>query len=167
MSEEKTKVVRKNRPRAKTTDRDYISNPEFTKAVGEWAATTRGLERKDWPPVPAYVGRCIMQLIDNYGRKGNWRGYTYLDDMKSEATLTCCKYMANFNLERSSNAFAYFTQLIHNSFLFVLSKEKQYAEIKNNSVSEANVDNDYNNIVLWSQEDADELHGVTQETVNA
>ena len=146
------KSVKKRAKRLKTTDRDYISNPDFTAAVGNWAASTRGLDRKDWPPIPPYVGQCITQLITNYGKKGNWRNYTYLDDMKSEATLTCIKYLANFDLEKSTNAFAYFTQLIHNSFLHILSKEKIQATLRNDSVSDANVSNDFNNIILWHDE---------------
>lgn len=150
---DEVKIVKKKRAkRLAPSDRDYISNEVFSKAVGEWAATTRGLKRKDWPEPPEYVGKCIIKLIDNYGKKGNWRNYTYLDEMKSEATLTCCKYMANFDLNKSTNAFAYFTQLIHNSFLLVLSKEKAYAEQKYSDVSAKNGDMDFNNIILWYDE---------------
>lgn len=158
MSEENSnpplnEVIKKKRTRSKTNDRDYISNPEFTKAVGEWAATTRGLERKDWPKMPDFVGECIMKLVSNYSNKNNFRGYTYIDEMRSEATLNCVRYAHNFDLNKSTNAFAYFTQLIHNSFLQVLGKEKVQAEIKFSEVSAKNSGNDYKNINLFRDEE--------------
>ena len=42
----------------------------------------------------------------------------------------CVQYIHNFNPEKSSNPFAYFTQIIHYAFLRRIQKEKKQLEIK-------------------------------------
>ena len=68
-------------------------------------------------------------------------GNTYLDEMKSEALFNCVKYCHNFNIEKSQNAFAYFTTYITNSFCQILAKEKYQANIKFKTISEQSVYN--------------------------
>jgi len=142
-----SEIIKKKRTRVAPKERDYINNRDFTNAVGEWVQSNKGKERKDWKQMPDYIGLCFMKLVDNISNKGNWRNYTYKDEMKSEAILTCIKYAGNFDITRTQNAFAYFTQIVHNSFLQILSKEKGFAELKNKAISEANPYN-YNNIHL-------------------
>ena len=43
----------------------------------------------------------------------------------------CVQYIENFNPEKSSNPFAYFTQIIYYAFLRRIQKEKRQLEIKN------------------------------------
>ncbi len=143
-----TEIIKKKRKRTSPQDRDYISNKEFTKALADWIELNKGKEKKNWTQMPNYIGECFMKLVNNYSNKGNWRNYTYKDEMKSEAILTCVKYAANFDITKTQNAFAYFTQVVHNSFLQILSKEKGYAEVKNKAISEANPYLDYKNIHL-------------------
>ena len=42
----------------------------------------------------------------------------------------CLQYIHNFNPEKSTNPFAYFTQIIYFAFLRRISKEKKQLEIK-------------------------------------
>ena len=42
----------------------------------------------------------------------------------------CVQYIHNFNPEKSSNPFAYFTQIIHYAFLRRIQKEKKQMEIR-------------------------------------
>jgi len=142
-----SEIIKKKRTRTAPKERDYISNKEFTAKLAEWIESNKGKEKKQWSQMPDYIGLCFMKLVDNYSNKGNWRSYTYKDEMKSEAILTCIKYAGNFDITRTQNAFAYFTQIVHNSFLQILSKEKNYAEIKNKAIGEANPYN-YTNIHL-------------------
>lgn len=43
----------------------------------------------------------------------------------------CLQYVDNFDPEKSSNPFAYFTQIIYFAFLRRIQKEKKQLEIKN------------------------------------
>ena len=145
-----SEIIKKKRVRTSPKDRDYISNKDFTNALAEWIASNKGKDKSTWSRMPDYVGLCFMKLVDNYSNKGNWRNYSYKDEMKSEAILTCIKYASNFDISKTQNAFAYFTQIVHNSFLQILSKEKGYAELKNKAISESNPYLDYKNIHLES-----------------
>lgn len=129
----KTKAVsaepKKRRKRQTPDSPHYVSNKKFTEAVSNWVRENNGKPRSEWSVIPDYVAECFMKIIDRYALKGNWRGYTYIDEMKSEARLNCCKYAHNFNPDYA-NAFAYFTQYVKNSFLQVLQLEKKQSNIK-------------------------------------
>jgi DNA-directed RNA polymerase subunit RPC12/RpoP len=50
--------------------------------------------------------------------------------MISEAVTICTKYLYNFDTEKYSNPFAYFTLTIHRVFLTYIKKQKRHSEIK-------------------------------------
>ncbi len=50
--------------------------------------------------------------------------------MISDGIENCVEYIHNFDPEKSSNPFAYFTQIIHYAFLRRIQKEKKQLEIK-------------------------------------
>lgn len=140
---EKPKRISKQNPNG----RHYISNKEFTKDVSEWIYRRReGSSEK----MPDSVAISVMKLVENYGHKRNYSGYSYLEDMKGEALLTCVKYAHNFNPDKSQNAFAYFTQIIDNAFKGYLNKERTQHDIKFKFISEESQisKHNYNNIKL-------------------
>lgn len=145
-----TKPVRKLSKRAESNP-NYVNNREFTECLAKWLEENKGKERKNWTPMPNYVAECIMKIVEHYSLKGNWRGYTYLSEMKSEAILTCVKYCHNFDINKSQNAFAYFTSYIKNAFLFVMDNEKKQASLKYGSISEQSEHN-WNSINLYDEE---------------
>ena len=129
----------------------YISNKDFTLEVSRWKAewdahmkeTGKRLRVSDLMAV------AFMKLTTRYSAKSNFAGYTYIDDMRGEAVLSCVKYAHNFDPTKSNNAFAYFTQIIHNAFLQFLGKEKNLSNFKFNMVKIANpslAKHDYNDI---------------------
>ena len=74
----------------------------------------------------------FMKLVDRYGHRGNWRGYTYIDEMKSQALLQLSQVGLQFDESRSEtpNPFAYYTQTITNSFMRILNIEKKNQNIR-------------------------------------
>jgi DNA-directed RNA polymerase specialized sigma24 family protein len=54
----------------------------------------------------------------------------FKEDMISDGIENCVQYVLNFDPEKSSNPFAYFTQVIHYAFLRRIQKEKRQLEIK-------------------------------------
>jgi len=132
----------------------YVSNKQFTAAVVAWVNENKGKPRSEWSVIPEYVAECFMKIIDRYALKGNWRGYTYVDEMKAEARLNCIKYAHNFN-PKLNNAFAYFTQYVKNSFLQVLQLEKKQANIKYEEI---------NNQSIYSLDRINDLYDEDQET---
>jgi len=77
------------------------------------------------------LGKLLLLMATNFASKGNWSGYTWKQDMISEAVLTCVKYLQNFNPEKSSNAFSYVTQILGNAFKLTIINEKKHIHIKN------------------------------------
>ena len=77
------------------------------------------------------LGRMLLLLAKRYSSKGSFSGYSWKDDMICEAVLTCLKYMHNFDVTVDKpNPFAYFSKVIHNSFLNYNSKQKEHSAIK-------------------------------------
>jgi len=76
------------------------------------------------------LGKMLLLVANKYSSKGNFAGYTWRQDMVSEAIFTCVKYLKNFNPEKSTNAFAYVTQIIKNSFIVYINEQKKHSKIK-------------------------------------
>lgn len=77
------------------------------------------------------LGRMFLLLAKRYSDRGSFSGYSWKDDMICEAVLTCLKYMHNFDTSIDNpNPFAYFSRIIHNSFLNYISRQKKHSRIK-------------------------------------
>ena len=71
-----------------------------------------------------------MKLVERYGHRGNWRGYTYVDEMKAQALVQLSQVGLQFDESKSSNPFAYLTSCVHTSFLKILNLEKRSQSIR-------------------------------------
>jgi hypothetical protein len=80
-------------------------------------------------------GEIILLMIKNILKKPTFSGYTYKDDFYSDAVYKILKYLHNFDHKMISdrtgqavNAFAYISQYIHNSILFIINTKKKEQE---------------------------------------
>jgi hypothetical protein len=62
--------------------------------------------------------------------KPNFSGYSYKEDMIMDGIENCLLYINNFDHMKSSNPFAYFTQVIWYAFLRRIQKEKKQMYIR-------------------------------------
>jgi hypothetical protein len=76
------------------------------------------------------LGRAFRLLTDRFGQKGNWRGYSYLDEMRGEALVQLSVGALKFDESRSDNPFSYYTRIANNAFIRVLNAEKRQASIR-------------------------------------
>ena len=76
------------------------------------------------------LARMLQMLTERYGRSGRYIGYTYNEDMQAYAMMMLCRTWAKFDPERYTNAFAYYTTCVHNSFNQFLNKEKAQREVR-------------------------------------
>lgn len=76
--------------------------------------------------------RMFMLLVERYGSRGNWRGYTYVDEMKARALLQLTTVGLQFDESRSEvpNPFSYYTVVVQNAFTSVLNMEKKNQNIR-------------------------------------
>ena len=72
----------------------------------------------------------IIMMVERYSQKSNWRGYTWNDDMRSEAIISLLNGTLKFKPEVSQNPFGYMTQIITHSFITTLEKEKKVRKIR-------------------------------------
>jgi len=60
--------------------------------------------------------------------------------MISDGIENCLQYMDNFDPEKSSNPFAYFTQIIYFAFIRRITKEKKQSKIKEKLLKSSNIE---------------------------
>lgn len=89
----------------------------------------------------------FIKLVERYSYKSNWRNYTYLDEMKSQALLQLSQVGLQFDESRSSNPFAYYTQILTNSFRRVLAIEKNHQNIRDDILIMNGVNPSYTRMV--------------------
>ena len=114
----------------------YINNPDFLKALVDYKARCVEAEQsgKPKPTIPNYIGECWMKIAEGLSHKPNFINYTYRDEMVSDGIENCLMYFENFDPTKSSNPFAYFTQIIYYAFLRRIQKEKKHLYIKYKSM---------------------------------
>jgi DNA-directed RNA polymerase specialized sigma24 family protein len=82
------------------------------------------------PKIPEYVGLCFMKIAENLSHKSNFILYSFKDEMIADAIENCVMYVDNFDPGKSSNPFAYFTQIVYYAFLRRIQKEKKQLYVK-------------------------------------
>lgn len=110
----------------------YVNNKDFLESIVEYknacdAARDRG---KQIPVIPDYIGECIFHMSTRIARRPNFSGYSFKEDMIMDGVENCLKYIEKFNPEKSSNPFAYFSQVIWFAFLQRIAKEKKFLYTK-------------------------------------
>ena len=82
------------------------------------------------PLIPDYVGECFMKIAQRLSFRPNFINYAFREEMISDGIENCVMYASNFDHEKSSNPFAYFTQITYYAFLRRIEKEKKQAYVK-------------------------------------
>lgn len=76
------------------------------------------------------LARMYMLMVNKYSERSNWRGYTYVDEMRGQALLQLAQMGLQFNEAKSDNPFSYYTASVKNSFTRVLNIEKRNQDIR-------------------------------------
>jgi hypothetical protein len=87
--------------------------------------------------------KMFQTLCDRYGAKGNFGGYSYLDDMKAYAMYMLVRTWRAFKCEKSQNPFAFFTQCVKHSFIQCLNKERNERDIRDQLLVDAGLNPSY------------------------
>lgn len=110
----------------------YVDNKHLFAVIVEYkqAVAQAEADNKPKPMIPNYVGECILLIAKRLSTKPNFVNYSYRDEMISDGIENCISYFDNFDPEKSTNPFAYFTQIIYFAFLRRIQKEKKQTYIK-------------------------------------
>jgi len=72
--------------------------------------------------------------------KSNFINYTFKDDMISDGIENCLTAAAKFDPAKSSNPFAYYTQIIYFAFIRRIQKEKKHQATKYKIIENLDLD---------------------------
>ena len=116
--------------------KNYINNAEFLTSIVQYKNRCQEAEESGdhQPPIPNYIGECIYKIATRLATKPNFSGYSYKEEMISDGLENAIQALGNFDPEKSSNPFAYFTQIIWYAFLRRIDKEKKQLYIKHKVV---------------------------------
>ena len=120
----------------------YVNNKELLEAIIVYRSKylkskENGLPK---PQISNYLGDCFLKIATHLSYKPNFVNYMFREDMISDGVENCIQYIHNFDPNKSSNPFAYFTQIIHYAFLRRIKKEKKQLEIKNKIIERSGFD---------------------------
>ena len=82
------------------------------------------------------LAKMFLLLTQRYGTRGNWRGYTYNDEMQGQALMQLSQIGLQFDESKSDNPFAYYTAAITNSFTRILNVEKKNQSLRDDILQE-------------------------------
>jgi hypothetical protein len=151
----------------------YVNNAEFLEALKQHRhqvqlAAENGTEK---PRLSNYIGECILKIATHLSYKPNFINYTFRDEMISDGIENCLMYIDNFNPDKSSNPFAYFTQIIYYAFIRRIQREKKQTLIKGKIVMEMPFDafdlqeQDEDGLYTSSYIDFMQNHGVFEDVI--
>ena len=125
----------KNADTPEVTAKYYLTNSKLLPAV---------IEAKEKGKLSDELAKMLMMLTRKYAQRPCFSGYTYKEDMISEALANLCQNALKFNAEKSKNPFAFYTSCIHNSFLQFLNIEKKHRRIRDQLLIDMGENPSYN-----------------------
>jgi len=110
----------------------YLNNKEFLAALIEYKTAVNYAKEKGQPKprISNYLGECFLKIATHLSYRPNFINYMYKDDMICDGIENCIQYIDNFDHNKSSNPFAYFTQIVFYAFLRRIAKEKRQLDIR-------------------------------------
>jgi len=72
----------------------------------------------------------VMMMVRRYATRGNWRGYSYVDEMQSSGIVQLLQGALKFNEFFGFNVFGYWTTVLTNSFRRYLAEERKLRGIR-------------------------------------
>lgn len=131
----------------------YIDNKQFLQALIEYKEQVSIAKENDHPipQVTNYIGDCFIKIATHLSYKSNFINYSFKDEMISDGIENCLAVVSNFDPAKSSNPFAYFTQIVYYAFIRRIQKEKKQQEIKLKYISNL----DFDSISMQDHEDGD------------
>ena len=146
----------------------YVDNEKFLEVMGDYRE--KFLKAKDdeteRPMLPDYAGECFLKIAERLSHRPNFINYAFREEMVSDGIENCVMYAGNFNPEKSTNPFAYFTQIIYFAFLRRIEKEKKQLYIKYKTMDEFSMLEDHSDVESMGKDAALVSSGATTMTVD-
>ncbi len=141
---------RKNNPKSLADHRSKVNFPPFKHFVQNEDGSWREVLRSHWKgdlvtgdfdvdhgQITNRLGAMFLKLCERYSLRSNWRGYSYVDEMRGQALIQLTQIALQFDEGKSQNPFAYYTAAVTNSFTRVLNVEKRQRDIRDDMLQES------------------------------
>ena len=138
-----TKYVKCNFPPFEHYTVDEEGNPVCVGRSHWKGGLKTGKFSKDHGRMTPKLANMFIKLCERYATRSNWRGYTYNDEMRSQALLQLSQIGLQFDESKSQNPFAYYTAAITNSFTRVLNIEKRNQNLRDDILEMNNLTPSY------------------------
>lgn len=148
MDEERNKLGKTK----KNTDLYYISPQEFTEAIRDYykySDMCNELAESDNSPEAKQIrktsekllnkcGLFIKMTVEGLSKRANFAGYTWKEDMVSDALLKCVKALVKhkFDVTKGYNPLSYFDKVASREFGHRIKLEKKIVQTKNDYIDE-------------------------------
>ena len=131
--------------RKKVAKAHYVDNAKFLEEMIEYKRQYHISKSNDeeLPIISEYLGSVFLKIAQRLSFRPNFINYAFKNDMISDGIENCLHYIHNFNPEKSSNPFAYFTQIIYYAFIRRIQKEKKQLYIKYKSMQNYEISPEY------------------------
>ena len=107
-------------PKKKKQGKYYVNNSQMLNELAIYGKT--GVITEE-------LHLMFYEMAKRIGTKARFSGYTWIDDMISDAYLKCCTIVKKFDLDRT-NPYGYFTTVIMHYFWDALAGEHKQKKIK-------------------------------------
>ena len=119
----------------------YVNNKELYEHMKKYCAERdKALaEGKPKPQIDNYIATAIMKIATHLSFRPNFIGYSWRQDMVSDAIINCITYIDSFDPTKSQNPFAYLTQVCWSAFIWRLKSERRESVKKGRVMMMSNV----------------------------
>ena len=132
----------------------YVDNAKFLEEMIEYKRQYKITinDNEESPIISEYLGSVFLKIAQRLSFRPNFINYAFKDDMISDGIENCLHYIHNFDPEKSSNPFAYFTQIIYYAFIRRIQKEKKQLYIKFKSMQNYEISPEYVNYMDYDED---------------
>jgi len=147
----------------------YVNNEQFLIVMRDYRENyLKSKDDETTPPqIPDYAGECFLKIAERLSHRPNFINYAFREEMVSDGIENCVMYASNFNPEKSTNPFAYFTQIIYYAFLRRIEKEKKQLYIKYKTMDEfSSLEDNSDMAAMSAKESASVVSGTSPMTAD-
>lgn len=123
-------------------DSHYVDNKELYRHLKMYEDARKEAEANgtEKPRLDDYIGESIMKIATHLAFRPNFSGYSYRNEMISDAIENCVRYIDSFDCSKSTNPFSYITQICWTSFIRRITLEKSQSLVRGKLMMQMTLD---------------------------
>lgn len=135
---------------------EYVNNADLLEAIIKHKKAIAEAEAcgDPKPVISNYIGTCILKIATKLANRPNFINYSYKDEMILDGVENCIQYFDNFDPEKSTNPFSYFTTIIWYAYLRRIDKEKKQSYIRGKLIRDTTIES----FEIQHHDDGDDFH---------